>query len=132
VILALTVVAGLAAAIVAAVALKRGVLNSHFGVPLVAAVPLAGWLLMQFMADPARSAHELEVLGQYHRLSDTLRIATDRDADVVLSGDARDAALDVAFDATSQQLRVYVERASVPLLLGERPVNAIPLGAVQH
>ena len=83
---------------------------------------------MQVTADPARSPHEFEVLGQYHRLSDTLRIATESDADVVLRGRAMsDVAVDVVFDAGTQELSVHVLRSAVPVVLGQRPVNAVQL-----
>src|ERR687891_1678187 len=85
-ILAPIVLLCLAAAVVTAAAVKRHVLHPWLAVPIVTGLPLAGWLVLQLAAQPARSPLEFEVLGQYHRLSDTLRIGTRNDADVVLRG----------------------------------------------
>ena|SRR5688572_16193309 len=127
-ILALIILLCIAATVVTATAVKRHVLHPGLAVPIVAGLPLAGWLALQLIAEPARSPLEFEVLGQYHRLTDTLRIATSADADVVLRGTSvpeTDVAL--TFDAASRELRINVLRAAAPILLGDRPVNAVAM-----
>jgi hypothetical protein len=126
--LALVVLLCLAATIVTAAGVRRHVLHAALAVPIVTVLPLAGWLILQLTAQPVRSPLDFEVLGQYHRLSDTLRIGTRPDADVVLRGTpVPEVDLALAFDPATQQLHVQVKRASAPILLGERPVNALAL-----
>jgi cell division protein FtsW (lipid II flippase) len=128
-ILAPIVLLCLAASVLTAAAVKRHALHPWLAVPIVTGLPLAGWLLLQLTAQPARSPLEFEVLGQYHRLSDTLRIGTRPDADVVLRDvPLPEADLALAFDPATRQLHVTVKRAVAPILLGEQPVNAIALG----
>jgi hypothetical protein len=128
-ILAATVLATLAVAAAVAGLVRRGVVHALTAVPLVVLTPLAGWLLLQTASVPVRSPDTFEVLGQYHRLSDTVRIAARAGADFVVRGDiAADADVAVSFDAATAQLRVQVMRSIVPVVLGTRPVNALPLG----
>jgi cell division protein FtsW (lipid II flippase) len=118
----------LAAALVCALAVRTQRLPGAVGVLAALLVPLGAWLAMQMTSVPARSPLQFEVLGQYHRLSDTLRIAALPTADVVLTSAAAAAAdVTVSFDAASEQLHVQVHRADAAVLLGARPVNAVAL-----
>ncbi|CAN5709180.1 hypothetical protein BH23GEM9_BH23GEM9_17480 [soil metagenome] len=127
--LAAIIVVTLACAVAASVLVRRGAIHAAVAVPLVLLPPLGGWLLMQSWSVPSRSPHTFEVLGQYHRLSDTVRIANRDDADVVVRrGTIADADVAVSFDAATAGMRVEVNRAAVPVLFGTRPVNALPLG----
>src|SRR5687767_5209937 len=112
-ILALIVLLCIAATVVTAAGVKRQVLHPGLAVPLVAGLPLVGWLVLQLSAQPVRSPLEFEVLGQYHRLSDTLRIGTRPDADVVLRGTpVPEADVALVFDPVTRQLRLHVKRAA--------------------
>jgi hypothetical protein len=126
--LAALVVVCLAVTVIATLAVRAHRLPAPLGVVAAAVVPLGAWLFMQLASEPARSPVRFEVLGQYHRLSDTIRIATSADADVVLTAPgAADADVALSFDAATAQLRVAVTRARVPILLDDSPINALPL-----
>jgi hypothetical protein len=100
---------------------------------LAAAVfaPLVAFLIMQSLARPARSNLSFEVLGQYHALGDTIRIATDSSADFVLP--AREDAgspvrLALSYDGSTQRHTLRVLRSAEPILLDGEPVNAVRAG----
>ncbi len=122
-IVALSLVAGCVTSLLAA----RGRIHAFTAVPVVVLLPFLGWLFMQLFATPPRSTETFEVLGQYHRLSDTLRVSGEADANIVLH-QATEAGVTVAFEAESGALEVTVERASIPILVGNKPINALPLG----
>jgi len=126
--LALVIMACLFAAVVAAAAVRRGVLHAWTAVPLVTLLPMAAWLLFQARAETERSPWEFEVVGQYHRLTDTLHVGTAADADVMLREDPL-AGTDVrvSYAGGDDSVHVRVVRSALPVLIGGVPVNAVRL-----
>ena len=132
--LALLLLSCLAVAVLSAAAVRRRALSSWLAVPLATALPLLGWLAFQAAATEARSPFEFQVLGQYHRLADTLVIGTDSaregggGSDVVLSGTSLpDTRVKVSYAGGADSIHVRVARSTQPVLIGGDPVNGARL-----
>jgi cell division protein FtsW (lipid II flippase) len=127
--LALAIVVCLLATAAAAVAAARLPRRTAWLWTLAAVlVPLGGLGVLAGRTPPAEPAFRAQVVGQYFPLLDTVRVGSTAAADVGIPAGGAGVALRVAYDLRASALRLHVDSGTAPVLAGDVPVNALPLG----